>query len=423
MLFVNILSGVIQTAIILMILKKLIIEKKFSFNYTFLIIYYLIFTIPLILDMILGIPKYSERSQHIYEFVNTEEVILIFNIINIIIFCVFFIFKKEFSLEINLAKMQKKSLLNLILLTLTLAPVILVLININNIPSFKYGYLVAASKYNSDILSLYQMFLNITMLSVPAGLIYLILNRQKHIYISFIVYFSVVLSMYINGKRMVVFLFFILLLVKVYINNTRRFVTMICISVVSVVIFNNFYSTYFDENYGLNKFSNDGYLQFRIDYSRDHNVKMAIFKELNENENPILEYRGQSFLYNVSFFINRENWEDKPYPYGVYVTAASVGLAQSQNLGWQMTTSMLDESIANMGLLLGVTFFILFFMIILKIGYKFREDILILTITNFIIFLFLTMQFSFSMPFVLFWICLIVFKYIQNRLRFSKSLS
>ncbi|HDX9587161.1 TPA: hypothetical protein ROX98_000064 [Bacillus pseudomycoides] len=422
MLLVGILCGLIQTIIIFIILKRLIIERKFSFNYTFLIIYYLIFTVPLILDMILGIPKYSERSQYVYELVNTEEVALIFNIINVIIFGIFFTFKKEFSLDINLLKIKRGFLINSMLLILSIMPVFLSIININNIPSFKYGYLVAVSKYNPSILPLYEMFLNITMISVPAGLVYLILNPKKHIYISWVVYTSVILSMYMNGKRMVVFLFFILLLVKVYINNKKSFMIMACLSIFSIITFNNFYSNYMDDKYGLNKFSDDKYLQYRIDYSRDHNVKMAIFKEINENENKILEYRGESFLYNLSFFMSRENWENKPYPYGVYVTAASVGLSQAQSLGWQMTTSLLDESIANLGLFFGVCFFILFFIIVFKIGYSFKENILILTTTNFIIFLFLTMQFSFSMPFVLSWLFLIAFNYIRNKLKHTQNL-
>jgi hypothetical protein len=52
-------------------------------------------------------------------------------------------------------------------------------------------------------------------------------------------------------------------------------------------------------------------------------------------------------FYYLTFYINRDNWEDKPYPYAVYFTSALVGLKEPQNIGWAMTNFNFDELLSN----------------------------------------------------------------------------
>lgn len=341
-LLFTIICGVIQTIIALVILYRTLISKKFSYNYMFLLVYYLIFSVPLILDVIFGIPNYSSRSQYIYELAsNDKKVIAAFNIVNVLIFLLFWFWRKEFNISFDF---KNNKTFNTILIFIALLPVFLLIINIHNIPSFKYGSLIGYSDYSVEINDLYHLFLNVTLISVPSGTIYLILKPKRHIYVTLIIYISVFIGIYMNGKRMVVFIFLILLIVNVFINKRKRLVGSIIFSIIFLLIFNISYSNYLEKEYSINKFNEDEYLQFRIDFSRDHNVKMAFYKELN-NSQQILDYRFQSFIYNILFFIPRDNWEEKPYPYGVYVTSSSLGLNTTENLGWQMTTSLLDESI------------------------------------------------------------------------------
>jgi len=414
---ITLICGFIQTLFVINILYKIFFKKLFSYSYTFLLIYYIIFTLPLLMDVLMGIPNYSNRSQILYEKSSYDKkVIFMFNFINVFIYLILWKVKKEFPINL---KYKKNRVLNAFLIFISVLPIILVIININNIPSFKYASLMGYSKYNAEIYNLYNIFLNITLISVPLGMLYIILNPKRHIYITFIIYLSILVGIYINGKRLIVFLFFILLIVNMFINNRKKFFITILCSVIFVSLFNIFYSNYLDKEYGLNKFSNDGYLQFRIDYSRDHNVKMILYKELNKYETPVLEYRGQSFIFNLTFFIPRNVWEDKPYPYGVYVTSSSLGLNNVEDLGWQMTTSLLDECIANFGIPIGILFFILVFLIVFKIGFAFKDDTLFFALTNLIILLLLTMQFSFYAIFILLWGGMALIKYINRRYKFS----
>jgi hypothetical protein len=97
-----------------------------------------------------------------------------------------------------------------------------------------------------------------------------------------------------------------------------------------------------------------GYLyeSYRIDFGRDHGIKLALHKELDESERPLLEYRGQSVLFALTFWVPRSWWPDKPYPYYVYYTGAVLDVPTRYTwLGWGVTNSWLDEAIANFGLL------------------------------------------------------------------------
>jgi hypothetical protein len=98
------------------------------------------------------------------------------------------------------------------------------------------------------------------------------------------------------------------------------------------------------------------YENVRMDYGRDDVIKMAIFAELRPDVIRILEYRGQSFLFYTVFYVPRDFWPDKPYPYAVYSTSAMSMFDSPRQLGWGMTNSILEEAIANLswaGMLVG----------------------------------------------------------------------
>ena len=92
------------------------------------------------------------------------------------------------------------------------------------------------------------------------------------------------------------------------------------------------------------------YETLRLDLGRDHGLKLAIYNEVNESATPTLEYRMQSFLFIATIAIPRSWWPDKPWPYAVYATSAALD-SPLRDWGWGLTTDLLSESIANMGLI------------------------------------------------------------------------
>ena len=100
---------------------------------------------------------------------------------------------------------------------------------------------------------------------------------------------------------------------------------------------------------------NQTYENVRNDYGRDSRIKMAIYAELHPEKLSILDYRGQSLLHDLTFFVPRTWWQEKPYPYGVYFTSAALDTSGEVRLyGWTFTTSWLGEAIANFGIFAGI---------------------------------------------------------------------
>lgn len=93
--------------------------------------------------------------------------------------------------------------------------------------------------------------------------------------------------------------------------------------------------------------SSEDYVNYRIDYGRDGVGKQTIYAELHPDEIRILEYRGQSLLFDLAILVPRSVWPGKPYPYPTYVTSAMFGFDPT-DMGWGVTTSWLEEAIANL---------------------------------------------------------------------------
>ena len=90
------------------------------------------------------------------------------------------------------------------------------------------------------------------------------------------------------------------------------------------------------------------YEMLRVDFGRDDVIKYVINEEIINNRN-ILEYRGETFVSLLLFFIPRKIWPNKPYPHYMYLTASILGLNISK-LPAGTTPSLLEMTICNFGI-------------------------------------------------------------------------
>lgn len=156
---------------------------------------------------------------------------------------------------------------------------------------------------------------------------------------------TVALASWLNGKRnsLAIAMFFGLL--ALILKRRVRVGSKVFFSLIFILFF-GIYSSWYQSRRGLSDVNTiESYL---INYGRDHGLRMAIFSELN-NE-PILEYRGQSFLFNLCLPVPRSYWADKPWPYATYFTSKAFCNHQLFVYPWQFTTSWLGECVANLGL-------------------------------------------------------------------------
>jgi hypothetical protein len=170
-----------------------------------------------------------------------------------------------------------------------------------------------------------------------------------------------ILAIWLNGKR---HLFVIALLALWYVFWQRGIARRASFYIIGLLLAYSIlvFSVVYQENTrgisirssGLENF----YESLRIDYARDDRIKMALYAELHPDVIRILEYRGQSLLFDLTMYVPRQVWPDKPLPYAQYFTSAML-MSPPRMWGWGMTTTWLDEAIANfgwLGMLLGPLF-------------------------------------------------------------------
>jgi len=120
-------------------------------------------------------------------------------------------------------------------------------------------------------------------------------------------------------------------------------------------IYSAFYQSYIRRDILDFSDPDDKYTNIRIDYGRDAVIKFTLYCELKGGSMRILDYRGQSVLFNFLYFVPRKWNPEKPWPYAQYLTAAML-FTNTPPIDWSMTTSWLEESIANFswaGVLIG----------------------------------------------------------------------
>jgi hypothetical protein len=165
------------------------------------------------------------------------------------------------------------------------------------------------------------------------------------------------LGVWIHGKRSIVALALLLGLYLLWTRGVlrgRRFLAVSFSAALALGIFSYTYQTELGRVADSPATRNDAaaaspvYVNFRIDYGRDAVTRQTIYAELHPDELQVLEYRGQSLLFDLLFFVPRRSWPEKPYPYAVYATAAMFDIPP-RDMGWGTTTSWLEEAIANLG--------------------------------------------------------------------------
>lgn len=138
-------------------------------------------------------------------------------------------------------------------------------------------------------------------------------------------------------------------------NNTKRlFVKYIVVFGLTAWYF-VFYANYVgktgnDWNYTLNEY-----------IFRDMHLRFTIYAALNPTQVHILDYPGQSILFNLFWWIPRALWASKPRPFYEYYISGVLGYGTNSyaSIGWGMPTSYFPEFVANFGisgLVIGIWF-------------------------------------------------------------------
>jgi hypothetical protein len=181
---------------------------------------------------------------------------------------------------------------------------------------------------------------------------------------------------------------------------------------VALVIYFSFFYLQAVRGRGFKQLSREQiYEDFRIDFGRDDEIKLAIFAEVYPEYLRILECRGQALLYYASLPIPRSLWPEKPLKYPHYLTSAALGLP-ADYLSYGLTTSIFGQFIADFswaGLILGP----LFVAMLCRLTYRSQSSIGEI-LGGMVVFLVLLVHLSVVIPWMVLWF-LMVLKPLRRR--------
>ena len=298
-----------------------IIKKSFNVYSVFVFVFF-IFQFPsLILDHFFYDQIIAfEDSPNLYKALLDERVSVLYDIVICVI--IYWLYKQSKTYNSmafnNLTNRFKKINFGMILSAFLyigmLSPIICVLLAPDPSIYSKWAYLY---RYNMSLIdSLYfeNIIENANIISFLCMIIYAF-QRNKN---SYLIYFNTIIITWISFKRTLLFFALISFVFVDYIKglfvfNPRR--TMI--KYVSLTIICVLYFIY----YGINTRKGDDvpfYYSYTLYYSRHYCLKVAILDQLNGMT--MLDYRGQSFVFDLLFFIPRSIWENKPSVFTQYLT-------------------------------------------------------------------------------------------------------
>lgn len=368
--YINTLSTILLFFVVGLTLKHLWVKFKqggFSVVMPLIAVSFIFLVLPIVLDFLFGKPDFT-RFKGFNTASKSIEIDIVYNLYITFVFLMFRNYLKKsntpkisFSSKIFFSTAYKHRYL---LWFLMLLPIIFVLLS--NDPSLYLNYKANQLFRDRTFKDTHVFVGKSVLISVFAAsiLFYLLKNKANSSllfpkYVLYVLLFFI--SFWVDGKRGVLAKYFFLLIVSGWFLGEIK-PTIIIRRIFYAISFLVFFVISYGKDFTK---GNDLYSNFRLNLGRDHTIKYTLFKELIVNE-PILEYRGQSFYFDLIFFIPRVYWPEKPYPYAVYLITDVLNLPK-EPIGWSFTTCILEEMISNFGIV-GILIAPLFLIKLCKIG-------------------------------------------------------
>ena len=369
-LFLDLVLALYSSYLVVKCIKTIARKPSSLTIYTILLIF--VFNcLPIVLDLLVAKPMYNLFPWYSYFDIaaNIEEVNIVYSLYIIwVLFC----------LHLNLSTERKISQEEIIvnksgvfkgkrLIVVSLLPIILFVISgvLSSNPLAMFRYVSNSSRGFNDVFT--SLSSSLELLGIFSITVWFFQSKEKkggNIALLILYYFLIA---WINGKRYIV-VTQLLLFSYFFLNNNAARIKVPKIKLKWVLLGLLTVAFYFIY---LIKFKVIGditlnflYLTYRIDFGRDDVTKFVIYKEIIE-KNPILEFRGQTFLSALLFFIPRAIWPNKPYPHYRYLTSSlyNIGILDIPS---GMTPSIFETSIANLGMFGGILFTPMLFLILLR---------------------------------------------------------
>ena len=349
----NLLFLIISTGLVLKPAKRIVnYESICSADYALALIY--IFNcIPVLMDLVLGVPHYMSWYDAFQQAIADETTCLIYNSYVIIVMLSLTIYSRHrwfndkayrqngpvFSSEFVLSTWRTPYIDAFIIAI----PFIYAVMK-GGLSSFTlYGTLIQRGLSTETVSNINQL--------IMVGLFFCTTRffvKKRSLFSSILFIFYLFLAIWINGKRYIIVTVLFMVFYLYQMRNIGEKKRMNLKIVLPIVIgFIVMFSAYYILNIKITSTTETLYSNLRIDFGRDDVSKFVIKKVLLANEK-ILDYPGQTFLSAIFMLVPRAIWPQKPYPHYRYLTAAIFGRT-IYTIPSGMTPSIFEMSICNFG--------------------------------------------------------------------------
>lgn len=368
-LFFDFFLIILATIIVVRSTRLIVRYASQSLSDYAILLLYIFQIIPVICDLIFGIPVYKSWYSGFTNSMSNDSVCILYDVYVGMLFLGLFRVSKTAKVNERVidckfdyvcddsrsiwASAQK--IPSSILILVTISPLVHTFITGNAAKMIVYG------SFNSRGLSSSFTAINsfLIILSILALMTWYFKKESSVLRVLVFCLLSL-LIIWINGKRYVIItIMFSYLYIYVMERKNKRKKTnikvMISMMAIVVILFSVYYITSV-------KILSDGsfaetYASLRIDFGRDDVVKYVLWKEFFQGEH-ILDYPFQSVLSTIFMIIPRSIYPTKGYPHYRYLTA-SLYNTTVLDIPAGMTPSLLEMMIANFRIL-GIPICILF---------------------------------------------------------------
>lgn len=354
--------------------KKLIDTQKTV--YFILILYYLIYVLPVGIDCIITYPSYETWTQFqgFYISYNDPLTRIVYDLWMIVTYLLVdrlgsgrlqicfgksrinsgYADAKIYTKQVNERKTVSRKLY-WVLFFIAVLPVFLVIIKKLPIGILYTPLWLDNGIYNvtgTSLQATYYYLQKLSYVSIVAAFLCLVNGSEKKNYLMKAVLIALIYALTcLEAKRAIYAIVLIMVVAYLLVSaemkrSTKVIVLLLSISaVVGLLFFTTEYMMEF-RHYGINYSPVNTYTQIKMDFMRDDRVKFVIYKALNLEG--IVSYPLQSYITQLTAFFPLDLFLPVE-GYNKFFTAALLGVERGSVSGW-VTTSIFDEALSNMGI-------------------------------------------------------------------------
>lgn len=352
---------------------KRLVKKKSSLMDICIILFWAVQILPLFIELVFrDLNSIQIESKRVFLAMTDDTVALVYDAFTLIIILGMGIFAQKMAIRqvsrinsIGIKQFQVNSLVYFVICIFIYIPIIIaVCLAPSKNVYFEFSYFYSHNILRSSVEYLYHVstVYPATKISLLMILLSYYFNKKTGLKNCIHIILGIVIGTWVEGKRGFLIYALLGILVIDYIKGTfdnYKYLLKKAIWFGVLII-----SYFFLYSQLTGKGSNSSFFsEYTFYFSRLSSVKLALYDKLYENR--MLEYNGQSILYNLLFFVPRSIWPEKPVMYCRYFTGYAYTGDGTQMLGGNLQVNLWAEFVSNFGIL-GIAIALLFTCFIVK---------------------------------------------------------